>query len=184
MKVLTEAGADVNNKNTRGGETVLHWASWDVNCLKILLQSGVKVNRQDENSMNALQRYIHCPHDVIKENAMYLCAAGETTDGSTLKTGDCRKQYMGGNGVILKGRRNKPVKIPDYLLNTNLEPCLQSLCREAIRKHLMTIDLHGNLFSRVPRLGLPSTLCKYLLYYMSREDEEQQGREEADPEIL
>ena len=56
MTLLIEAGADVNNKNTRGGETALHWAIWDIDCLKILLKSGVKINHRDANFLNALQR--------------------------------------------------------------------------------------------------------------------------------
>ena len=110
MKVLIEAGADVNNRNTRGGETVLHWACWDVSCLKLLLHSAVKVNRQDVNFLNALQRYLQLPDDVIKENAMLLYAAGEQPDGSTTKTihdGKKYEQYGQRNGFSLNGRRNK-----------------------------------------------------------------------------
>ena len=59
----------MNNKNARGGETILHWAIWDIDCLKILLESGVKINRRDANFLNASQRYLQRPCDVIKENA-------------------------------------------------------------------------------------------------------------------
>ena len=41
---------------------------------------------------------------------------------------------------------------------------LKNLCRVAIRKHLLSVDLHTNLFARVPLLGLPATLARYLLY--------------------
>ena len=183
MKVLIEAGADVDNKNARGGETVLHWAIWNIDCLKILLKSDVKINQRDANFLNALQRYLQRPCDVIKENAMLLYAAGETIDGSIIKITH-GAHLIGINGVTFNGRRKKLVSIPEYLLNLELELCLQSLCRETIRKHLMRIDPHGNLFSRVPLLGLPSALSRYLLYYMSLDDADQQRDEEADLDIL
>ena len=179
MRVLIEAGADVNNRNTRGGETVLHWAIWDIDCLKMLLKSSVRINQHDANFLNALQRYLQRPRDVIKENAMLLYAAGENTDGSIVKI-TRGAHLIGANGITLNGRRKKLVSIPEYLLNLEPEPCLQSLCRETIRKHLMRIDPHGNLFSRVPFLGLPSALCRYLLYYMSVDDQQR----EADKDIL
>ena len=172
MKVLIEAGADVDNKNARGGETVLHWAIWNIDCLKILLKSDVKINQRDVNFLNALQRYLQRPCDVIKENAMLLYAAGENRDGSIIKITH-GAHLISGNGITLNGRRKKLVSIPEYLLNLELEPCLQSLCRETLRKHLMRIDPHGNLFSRVPLLGLPSALSRYLLYYMSLDDADQ-----------
>ena len=175
MKILIDAGADVNNKNTRGGETVLHWAIWDIDCLKILLKSDVKINERDANFLNALQRYLQRPSDVIKENAKLLYAAGEKPDGCIIKITH-GAHLIGANGITLNGRRKKLVSIPEYLLNLELESCLQSLCRETIRKHLMRIDPHGNLFSRVPLLGLPTALSKYLLYYMSLEDADQKKR--------
>ena len=33
-----------------------------------------------------------------------------------------------------------------------------------IRKHLLKLDPHQHLFKRVPKLGLPSALSRYLLY--------------------
>ena len=42
---------------------------------------------------------------------------------------------------------------------------LKPLCREAIRKQLLEEDPHGeNLFTRIPKLGLPSIINDYLLY--------------------
>ena len=79
---------------------------------------------------------------------MILCAAGETIDETRFD-------------------------IPNYLKELNVESSkmnLSHICREAVRKHLINIDPHENLFHRVPKLGLPSALQKYLLYNVSRDD--------------
>ena len=57
------------------------------------------------------------------------------------------------------------------LIGCESEMCLRNLCREAIRNHLLKLDPHQNLFVRVPRLGLPAALNKYILYGMSLKDE-------------
>ena len=48
-------------------------------------------------------------------------------------------------------------------------PDLKHICREAIRKHLLKLDLNSNLFGRIPRLEgeIPFSLVHYLLYNMS-----------------
>ncbi len=47
---------------------------------------------------------------------------------------------------------------------------LAGQCRGFVRKHLLQLDPHQNLFLRVPKLGLPSPFSKYLLYNMSLDD--------------
>ena len=53
------------------------------------------------------------------------------------------------------------------------EICLKVYCRDAIRKHLLAINCHANLFGRVPRLGLPQILTRYMLFNMSLNEAEQ-----------
>ena len=48
---------------------------------------------------------------------------------------------------------------------------LKRLCRKAIRKHLLQVDKHTNLFTRVTQLELPGHLPEYLVYDMSLEKE-------------
>ena len=60
------------------------------------------------------------------------------------------------------------------------ELTLHNLCRESIRKHLQNVDLHENLFCRIPKLGLPSLLVKYLLYNLSLDDEDNNYHSESD----
>ena len=57
------------------------------------------------------------------------------------------------------------VQVPDFLKPPDLNP--KHLCRETIRKHLINIDPHQHLFRRIPQLGLPSLLTKYVLFSMS-----------------
>ena len=53
------------------------------------------------------------------------------------------------------------------------EPSLKHLCRETIREHLLQLDLHGNLFMRIPLLGTPKLITNYLLYHLSLDDNTQ-----------
>ena len=55
-------------------------------------------------------------------------------------------------------------KTEAQVLDDLKELSLKHLCREAIRKHLLVIDPHQHLFYRIPRLGLPGSLSRYLLY--------------------
>ena len=58
-------------------------------------------------------------------------------------------------------------KVEDIFGLSKADTGLKHFCREAIRKHLLGIDENINLFQRIPKLGLPSLLVNYLLYYAS-----------------
>ena len=47
---------------------------------------------------------------------------------------------------------------------------LKRQCRLAVREHLLKLDVNGNLFHRIPLLGLPQILTQYLLYNVSLDD--------------
>ena len=55
----------------------------------------------------------------------------------------------------------------EYLPDKDLRLNLKHLYREAIRKRLLEVDRHSNLFGRIPWTGLPSVLCRFLLYDQS-----------------
>ena len=44
---------------------------------------------------------------------------------------------------------------------------LKRQCRLTVREHLLKLDVNGNLFHRIPLLGLPQILTQYLLYNVS-----------------
>ena len=88
---------------------------------------------------------------------MLLYAAGETLDGT------------------------EEDKIPQELKFEEEKLELKHICREVIRKHLLKLDPHQHLFSRIPLLGLPSALNKYLLFNQSLDDDDE---EEEDDDIM
>jgi hypothetical protein len=49
---------------------------------------------------------------------------------------------------------------------------LLCICRTAIRDHLLNMDLHENLFMRIPKLPLPTLLHSFLLFDTSLEEEQ------------
>ena len=72
--------------------------------------------------------------------------------------------------------------IPEYLQHEQLS--LKEKCREAIRKHLLDIDPHGNLFHRIPKIGLPSVLNEYVLFDMSIDnDNDDDGDDDDDSDF-
>ena len=151
MKVLIKAGADVNATMCYRGETLcygvtaLHHSNIltrNILSLKLLLLAGAKVNMVHSKSGNALECCVYNPADKNEEQIKLLVAAGEKiqSDESMKAVQDC--------GFM------EPPK----------EPSLMNITRCAIREHLLELDPHGNLFARVPRLGLPTALQRYLLY--------------------
>ena len=48
---------------------------------------------------------------------------------------------------------------------------LKSLSRDVIRNHLLELDRHANLFTRIPQLGLKSEPSQYLLYNVSLDED-------------
>ena len=118
-----------------------------VKCVHLLLKAGVHVNIKfmGHNSLLIGYLYDNRHPDEIIVNLLY--AAGE---------------------VVEYPRRC--VLIPEWLQGVKAvikrEKCgnLKDLCRVLIRTHLLNLDLHSNLFVRVPRLELPSLLTQYLLY--------------------
>ena len=54
-------------------------------------------------------------------------------------------------------------KVESYVLLPEPELHLSHLCREIIRNHLLQMS-NMNLFARIPKLGLPKPLEKFLLF--------------------
>ena len=130
----------------------------NVKYMKRLLQSGVPVNRLNGSRGNILVFYInYCTGSDFKpEIALLLYAAGEAIDTHDVDTPDC-------------------IKETDDALNLKL------LCINSIRNHLLNLDVHGNLFCRVPYLPLPTMLKNNLLFdvLVSRRDSGEYGEETA-----
>ena len=165
MKVLIEAGADANASMCYRGDTLcygvtaLHHSDRltpDVSGgkhllgIKLLLRAGAKVNMYDSKGRNALTGYIDNVNVYIMEQIVLLFAAGENIQSEKVRK------------VILDCGFIEPLQKPNLL---NITRC-------AIRDHLLALDQHTHLFSRVPRLGLPPALSSYLLYDQRLDDED------------
>ena len=136
-------------------EAAVHSSIW---CVQLLLQAEADVNRTNDAGLTALTSSIVQHEGDITNLSMLLLAAGDTIDGNTHHRTTTVASVVNGE-----------VKIPDYLL-VMIKPetiCLMSLCRDVIRKHLISLNCNTNLFIRIPQLGLPSLLTQYLLYNMS-----------------
>lgn len=159
LVVLIRAGANLNAESTCNVRpTALFEAAKNdhIFCMKLLLAAGANVNIKSKFGHNALEHYVgllECIGQVSaarRDTCLLLHAAGETAGPGTLE--------------ILVTESATAADF-DFLLHTDLS--LQNLCRETICCHLRELDPHGNLFHRVPRLGLPRRLARYVLYDVS-----------------
>ena len=109
--------------------------------IQSLLRAGIAINTSPPY---VLTWYLNKPVKCRQTNVvLLLAAAGEKIDETE-------------------------VEIPRYLQPKKTR--LKHLCRKVVRNHLLELDPHTYLFSRVPRLGLPSLITDYLLYNMSMGD--------------
>ena len=154
--IVAEYGAwsGGHNKHTRATK-----------CAQFLLKAGVHVNKKFKN-LNALAWYCYNPEG----SAMmwYLDQKFRLLDETFIKL-----LYAAGEAVQwpvlehLAGRR----ALADAGAVRRRKKCgnLKDLCRVLIRTHLLNLDLHSNLFIRVPKLRLPEPITQYLLYDMTLE---------------
>ena len=156
LQILIDAGADVNGVDKEGNTAIITAGGRSVpgrvECVKALLLSGAVVNLKNKMNRNALGHLIYKSYDWNKPPnrtmVLLLYAAGETLDGITIDEDDENTSC-----------------VLDYLEKREIN--LKELCRKAIRKQLLQLDLHGCLFNRIPQLWLPKLLTQYLLWNMS-----------------
>ena len=179
--VLLKSGADVNIADWNGKTALIAAAEANsIECIQIFLQSGAHVNKCTKMGLNALKTCIFNIYGDNKELAMLLFAAGDKLDESIVwvnypcpgKEVDVRT-----NAGVLKvvdycHDRHVEVDVPQYLRELQSLTGLKHMCRESIRKHMMTVNESINLFKTVPRLKFSSSidpdiqdqLQSYLLY--------------------
>ena len=163
VMMLLQAGADVNLKSKKRESPLLavfsrpcryqYMMTGTIRCVKVLLKFNVPVNVINEHGYNALSRnFIMYDRSLSgkpdKTMVLLLYAAGETLNDTSVQWGK------------------------KYIFHKALRLNLKHLCREAIRKRLLEVDRHSNLFGRIPRIGLPSVLCRFLLYDQSLDIED------------
>ena len=142
-ELLVKAGADVNNAPSCLDSHLTVASLTKARYVKLILRSNIKINIAG-SSVNTLTFYLTYSQKINRKIVMLLFAAGEKIMPSV-------------------GCTN--TTIPEYLQHEQLS--LKEKCRETIRKHLLDIDPHGNLFHRIPKIGLPSVLDRYVLFGMS-----------------
>ena len=157
IELLVKFGADVNMVGEYSF-TALIWtarqsSSRVVDCIKILLRAGALINKFDNVGQNALLNSMRNDYKSYSndEATMLLFASGEILEG---EIDGCKVNIS-------------DLQIPKCLQHKDLKFCLNHLCRQALRKHLIHLDPHTHLFWRILQLQLPPALCKYLLYYLS-----------------
>ena len=144
VDLLLKSGANVNSKSSC--KAFIHVE--DVNCCRLLLKHHSQINRRDRcYGQNALTRHIGNANPVNKDLCALLFAAGETVPQTITRWSPPCKE----------------INVIDYLPQIQIYFYLTELCREAIRRHLLKLDQHTNLFDRIPRLELPKPLIKFYM---------------------
>ena len=154
-QLLLKAGTDVNIRNDMG-ETALHWTVYCGHSIEEVIEAGADVNC---GAWKLLSEATALAND-INDNKMFqlliLLRAGITINNQPKSVLSDYLQRCGGDGHIdivlllfAAGEKIDETKfdIPRYLQPK--ETSLKHLCREAIRKHLLELDPHTHLFSRV-----------------------------------
>ena len=145
LDLLIKAGANVN-KGTNDNFTPLILAttasSDSLECMQLLLKAGALINTTTTEGQNAIQ-ILSGRTDVYarKDKLMLLFAAGE----------------------IFENKPSDDLNIPQQNAN-EANSCLKSMCREFIRKRLLSANPHDHLFGIISKLSLPSAVVDYLLY--------------------
>ena len=133
-----------------------------ISTLKFLLRTRIKINVTHPYYNNTLTHYIvdckRFTNQLREDICMLLFAAGEKVTGPIVQG---RTRY---NNV-------EKAQVPEYLLHKDSNTCLKHLCRKTIRKHLLELDPHTNLFSRISRLEFPCIITDYLLYNQTLDDD-------------
>ena len=163
---LLEAGADVNVVDNFGSTALVTAAlEGNVYMVKHLLKTNCRINKMAGMTQNALTCHLkhmwpkHIDYDrphpryrrpKNKDISRLLFAAGEMLDD-----GD-------GDDDIddLADLELKDIKMQ-----------LKHISRQAIRKHLLELYPHSNLFGSIPLLGLPHMINQYLVYGQSLDDD-------------
>ena len=155
------------NKICCGDQTALMMASFQghLDCAKLLLESGADVNGTSKYRENALtlasvKGHLGCMKFLLKSgsqlrNLEYFPFPRLISSPSTIKL----RELLHAAGVRTLQEERKVVI------------SLKNLCRISIRFHLLRIHSEMNLFCTVRQLGLPPQLQRYLLFYVTLDDD-------------
>ena len=161
MNSVLQAGADVNRTNQQTGQTALMEAASNA-CTKIailLIEAGADVNKICARNETALLQF------ALKSNVQGVRLL--LRSGAKLNIG---RQLIGTQQAYIRLLLDAGgLTVMPRLLKSSTYT-LHHHCRLVIRRHLLKLDQHENLFVRIPRLGLPSRVTKYLLFDTSLDE--------------
>ena len=137
VKILLEAGADINSDDVNYGTMMLNAAKQgNPEIVKIALNAGAKINTSHKT--------FDFTYTYNEQALMLLFAAGEECD-------------------YFKYSREAPKTI----IETRRDFSLQNICRKAIRKNLNVTNPKRDLFRLVELLPLPKPIKNFLVYDVS-----------------
>ena len=102
VETLIQAGADVNITCDDANSTALFWAgkmetSWrkSVECAKLLLRSGARINVRNNKGHNALEETLSWKSGYVGESSLTLFAAGETINVNRVRQPSSKVRTQG-----------------------------------------------------------------------------------------
>ena len=137
----------------------------DLRTIRLLLQSGAKINKINRYGDNALISHMKSKSSVNKHICMLLYAAGESTEQKTLMKPPTMINYRPSRRyrfTLSKTKGPTPVNISEYIEQGDLS--LRHLARTVVRRYMIDTDPHAHLFGRVPQLETTNEVKDYLLY--------------------
>ena len=184
VELLIKAGADVNAVEITTSTALLEASkAKSVRSVQLLLKAGAEVNRSNEVHLEFLNDRINKGSPAMKKIAMLLYTAGQIIEGVTVTWfgEDFFRPRKADEYCTVKGKtitfewcksehKSDSLETLEDMDQTELNLGLRHKCREVIRKEITAVNPNANLFKTIPKLGLPSVINCYLLYYVPLKD--------------
>ena len=158
LLLLINAGTDVNA--TKNYTPLMAAVDNDhVECASVLIKAGADVNHEQSYYGRPLSGYTQS----LEVTRLLLRSGAQINRSSytyTLKEPVEELLLAAGETHLTQLTHSLP-KADD----------LMGMCRKKIREHLLDLDPHTHLFSKVERLGLPAALVRYLVFDQSLDNE-------------
>ena len=165
--MLLRAGVDVNQSNIHDDSALLFSASeGHYSCMRRLIDAGADVNASDDLGWTSLSTAASFGHTQCVILLLQGAFINTPADNKALTLESTETAIL----LHAAGQTVNPFFCHElaYLLHKNyLSRGLKDLCRRAIRKYLLKLNPCLHLLNRIPLLGLPSLLTRYLLYDIS-----------------